>query len=66
MHDLPPPRSTGERVRDVVARLTADVDLWVATASAAGDPYLIPLSFLWHDRLIYMATSAQSVTAATR
>jgi hypothetical protein len=40
--DLPLPRSTVERVRDAVARLTADVDLWVATASAAGDPYLIP------------------------
>ncbi len=49
-------------MRDVVARLTADVDLWVATASAAGDPHLIPLSFLWHDRRIYMATSEQSVT----
>jgi hypothetical protein len=57
-----PPRSTTERVRHVVARLAAEVDLWVATASAEGDPYLIPLSFLWLDGRIVMATSERSAT----
>jgi hypothetical protein len=59
---LPPPRSTAERVRDVRARLAADVDLWVATASAHGEPYMIPLSFLWHDGQIVMATAEGSAT----
>jgi hypothetical protein len=57
-----PPRSTTERVRHVVRRLAAEVDLWVATASAEGDPYLIPLSFLWHDGRIVMATSERTAT----
>lgn len=62
MPDVDPPRSTAERVHDVVGRLGADVDLWVSTASADGDPYLIPLSFLWHDGRIVLATSQQSAT----
>ncbi len=63
MPAVDPPRSTAERVRDLLGRLTTDIDLWVATASADGDPYLIPLSFLWHDERIVMATSERSVTA---
>ena len=57
-----PPRSTAERVRHVRNRLAEDVDVWVATASADGDPYLIPLSFLWHDGRIFMATPDGSAT----
>jgi hypothetical protein len=60
--DVDPPRSTAERVRDVVGRLSTDIDLWVATASADGDPYLIPLSFLWHDGRIVMATAERTAT----
>jgi len=59
---LPPPRSTANRVRDVRARLATDVDLWAATASADGEPYLVPLSFLWHDARIVMATAERSAT----
>jgi general stress protein 26 len=59
---LPPARSTAERVRHAKARLSADVDLWVATASADGVPYLVPLSFLWHDGRILLATSERSAT----
>jgi Pyridoxamine 5'-phosphate oxidase len=62
MPPLDPPRSTAERVRDTVARLAADVDLWVATASAAGEPYLVPLSYLWHDGRIVMATAERTAT----
>jgi nitroimidazol reductase NimA-like FMN-containing flavoprotein (pyridoxamine 5'-phosphate oxidase superfamily) len=57
-----PPRSTAERVRHAVGRLTGDIDLWVATASADGEAYMIPLSFLWHDGRIIMATADSSVT----
>jgi nitroimidazol reductase NimA-like FMN-containing flavoprotein (pyridoxamine 5'-phosphate oxidase superfamily) len=47
------PRSTVQRRRDTEHRLTHDVDVWVATASAAGAPYLVPLSFDWDgDALI--------------
>ncbi|HEX6569463.1 MAG TPA: pyridoxamine 5'-phosphate oxidase family protein [Acidimicrobiales bacterium] len=57
-----PPRPTAERVRHVLARLAADADLWVATASADGQPYLIPLSFLWHEGRVVMATPEHSAT----
>lgn len=59
---LAPARSTAERVRHAQARLAADVDLWVATASADGDPYLVPLSYLWHEGRIVMATTERSAT----
>lgn len=62
MPALDPPRSTHERVRDTLARLAADVDLWVATASAEGEPYLVPLSYLWHDGRIVMATAGRTAT----
>lgn len=62
MPDADPPRSTADRVRDVIARLAADVDLWVATASADGRPYLVPLSFLWHDERVVLATPERSLT----
>jgi hypothetical protein len=59
---LAPARSTAERVRHSQARLAADVDMWVATASADGDPYLVPLSYLWHEGRIVMATAERSAT----
>lgn len=47
MTAAPPPRPPAQRVRDLLARLDGDVDLWVASADTAGHPYLVPLSFLW-------------------
>ena len=41
------PRSRAQRRRDTEHRLTHDVDVWVASASADGAPYLVPLSFDW-------------------
>ena len=43
------PRSRGQRRRDTEHRLTHDKDVWVASASADGAPYLVPLSFDWDD-----------------
>jgi hypothetical protein len=40
------PRSRQERRRDAEQRLAQDVDLWVATASADGGPYLVQA---WRD-----------------
>jgi hypothetical protein len=64
------PRSRAQRRRDTEHRLTHDVDAWVATASADGVPYLVPLSFDWDGEALLMATPADSPTggnlAATR
>ncbi len=64
------PRSRARRRRDTEHRLTHDIDVWVATASADGAPYLVPLSFDWDGEALLMATPTESPTgrnlAATR
>jgi hypothetical protein len=44
---VPTPRSRAQRRRDTEHRLTQAVDVWAASASADGAPYLVPLSFDW-------------------
>jgi nitroimidazol reductase NimA-like FMN-containing flavoprotein (pyridoxamine 5'-phosphate oxidase superfamily) len=58
-----PPRSTEQRIADTLAKLTTEVDCWVPSASAGGEIYLIPLSFVWHDERLTLATPAASRTA---
>ena len=58
----PDPRSRAQRRRDTEHRLTHDTDVWVASASADGAPYLVPLSFDWDGEALLMATSAASAT----
>lgn len=64
------PRSRVQRRRDTEHRLASDVDVWVASASAEGGPYLVPLSFDWDGEALLVATPADSPTgrnlAATR
>ncbi len=64
------PRSRAQRRRDTEHRLTHDIDVWVASASADGAPYLVPLSFDWEDEALLVATPTDSPTgrnlAATR
>lgn len=64
------PRSPDRRRRDTEHRLTHDIDTWVASASADGAPYLVPLSFDWDGESLLMATPMDSPTgrnlAATR
>ncbi|ADG89055.1 pyridoxamine 5'-phosphate oxidase family protein [Thermobispora bispora] len=64
------PRSRAQRRRDTEHRLNHDVDVWVATASPDGLPYLVPLSFDWDGETLLLATPAHSPTgrnlAATR
>ncbi|MBB4917545.1 pyridoxamine 5'-phosphate oxidase family protein [Streptosporangium saharense] len=66
----PEPRSRARRRRDTEYRLAHDVDLWVASASADGVPYLVPLSFDWDGEALLLSTPAASPTgrnlAATR
>ena len=56
------PRERAQRRRDTEHRLTHDVDLWVASASADGVPYLVPLSFDWDGDALLLATPANSPT----
>jgi hypothetical protein len=56
------PRSRAQRRRDTEHRLTHDVDVWVASASADGAPYLVPLSFDWDGEALLLATPADSPT----
>ena len=64
------PRSRTQRRRDTEHRLAHDVDLWVASASPGGAPYLVPLSFDWDGEALLLATPRDSPTgrnlAATR
>ena len=65
-----PPRSRAQRRRDTEYRLTTDIDVWVASASADGAPHLVPLSFDWDGEALLLATPTDSPTgrnlAATR
>jgi nitroimidazol reductase NimA-like FMN-containing flavoprotein (pyridoxamine 5'-phosphate oxidase superfamily) len=67
---VPASRSRPQRRRDTEHRLTHDIDVWVASASADGAPYLVPLSFDWDGEALLVATPADSPTgrnlAATR
>jgi hypothetical protein len=56
------PRTRAQRRRDTEHRLGHDVDLWVASASSDGVPYLVPLSFDWDGEALLLATPAGSPT----
>ncbi len=56
------PRSRAQRRHDTEHRLTHDVDVWVATASPDGAPYLVPLSFHFDGDTLLLATPADSPT----
>ncbi len=40
-----------------------EIDVWVATASAGGDPHLVPLSLGWIDGRAVIAVEEGSITA---
>ena len=56
-------RSVSERIADTRAKLESEVDLWVASASASGEAYLLPLSYYWDGVTLTMATPATTRTA---
>jgi hypothetical protein len=58
----PEPRDRAQRRHDTGQRLANDVDVWVATASAEGAPYLVPLSFDWDGEALLIATPVDSPT----
>ena len=52
------------RKTDTLALLTIPgIDAWVATASAAGAPHLVPVSLAWVEEKLVIAVEASSVTA---
>lgn len=58
------PRSPARRKADTLAKLgEVEADVWVATASAAGREFLVPLSYAWDGRHVVIATVASFVTA---
>ena len=57
-------RDAATRKADTLALLaTPAIDVWVATASGAGTPYLVPVSLTWVDERVVIAIEATSVTA---
>ncbi|HXH80633.1 pyridoxamine 5'-phosphate oxidase family protein [Nocardioides sp.] len=56
------PRSRQERIADTLRRLDDDTDAWVASTDAK-QPWLAPLSFLWRDGELLLATEATTPTA---
>ena len=60
----PPPRDRGTRRADTLAMLsTPAIDVWVATASDAGAPYLVPVSLAGVDVRVVIAVDGASPTA---
>ena len=58
------PRDRATRKADTLALLaTPAIDVWVATASAAGKPHLVPVSLAWVDERAVVAVDRSSVTA---
>lgn len=57
-------RDRATRKADTLAMLaTPAIDVWVATASPAGKPHLVPLSLAWVDERVVIAVERSSVTA---
>lgn len=59
---IPPPRSAADRKQHVLHLLESEQDVWVATASPAGEPALVPLSFAWTGSVLVLATPDGSPT----
>jgi len=58
------PRDAATRKADSLAMLaTPAIDVWVATASEADGPHLVPLSLAWVDGRVVIAVPEASVTA---
>ncbi len=57
------PRDPATRKADTLALLaTPEIDVWVATASAAGEAHLVPVSLAWLDERVVIAVPEASVT----
>jgi hypothetical protein len=55
-------RPRDQRIRDTLELLRTEVDVWIATASTSGKPYLVPLSFYWSGEAMIITTTRSSRT----
>ncbi len=55
-------RPREQRIKDTLELLQTEVDVWIATASGAGRPYLVPLSFFWSGDAMIVTTTRSSQT----
>jgi hypothetical protein len=59
------PRDPATRKADTLALLaTPAIDVWVATASAAGVPHLVPVSLAWVHERVVIAVEGSSLTGS--
>lgn len=56
-------RNTARRQADAQRRLEREANVWIATASSAGVPHLVPLSLGWNGTQILVATPGDTPTA---
>ena len=55
-------RPRDQRIKDTLELLRTEVDVWIATASTTGKPYLVPLSFYWSGEALIVTTTRSSRT----
>jgi hypothetical protein len=61
---MPDARDRETRKADTLEMLaTPAIDVWAATAAAAGGPHLVPVSLAWLDERVVIAVEGTSVTA---
>jgi len=60
---LKPARPLQQRKIDTLYRLGHDKDLWIASSNSQGEPYLVPLSFWWNEKSLFIATPLKNPTA---
>ncbi len=58
----PEPRPRARRRHDTEQRLAHDDDVWLASSSPDGVPWLVPLSFEWDGETLLVATLTDSRT----
>ncbi|WUH91573.1 pyridoxamine 5'-phosphate oxidase family protein [Streptomyces sp. NBC_00433] len=57
-------RGRVERKRNALRLLETELDVWVATADAAGVPTLMPLTYLWDGEAVWLSTRPTNPTGA--
>jgi hypothetical protein len=58
------PRSREARKANALRMLGEELDVWVGTASADGAPSLMPLTFWWDGKAVWLSTRPTNPTGA--
>ena len=59
----PPARPLLQRRKDTYSRLEHDKDIWIASGDSDGNPWLVPLSFWWDGKSLFITTFINNQTA---